>query len=81
LAQPQTDELDSRADLIVGDWNGIFGLYEAFYIHSIMFTADRCLASFENYDLLRREGGPGVDQVSAVHEALGHAAGSCPNGS
>ena len=68
------DELERRAGKIADEWQGIFATYEAFYIQSIMYTADRCLESFERYDKLRRDGGAGVDQVSAVHEALGHAA-------
>jgi len=39
-----------------------------------MYTADRVLEAFERYDRLREEGASAPDQVSAVHEALGHAA-------
>ena len=67
-------DLDSRADRIVGEWSGIFAPYEAFYIHSILYSADRVLEAFERYDLLRLEKAPGPDQVSAIHEALSHAA-------
>ncbi len=67
-------DLDLRARRIVNEWDGIYPLYEAFYIHSIMYSADRVLEAFERYDSLRRKNAPAPDQVSAVHEALGHAA-------
>lgn len=68
------DELKPRAEHITAEWGGIFAAYEAIYIHSVMYTADRCLEAFERYDQSRESGAPGVDQVSYVHEALGHAA-------
>jgi hypothetical protein len=52
---------------------GIHPPYEAFYLQSIYYAADRCIESFERYDAHRESGKPGVDQVSSVHEALGHA--------
>ena len=70
----EKSELDSRADRIVGEWSGIFAPYEAFYIHSILYSADRVLEAFERYESLRSKAAPGPDQVSAIHEALGHAA-------
>ncbi len=69
-----TADLDERAGLITDEWNGIFALYEAFYIHSIEYSADRSIEAFERYDAMRASGASGPDQVSAIHEALGHAA-------
>jgi len=66
--------LDSRANEIVSEWSGIFAPYEAFYIHSILYSADRVLEAFERYESLRSKAASGPDQVSAIHEALGHAA-------
>jgi hypothetical protein len=57
----------------VDHYSGIFPPYEAFYIHSIMYEADRVLAAFEQYGELRSKDASWPDQVSAIHEALGHA--------
>jgi hypothetical protein len=39
-----------------------------------LYVADRCLDGFDHYEHLRTSGVVGHDQVSAVHEAMGHAA-------
>jgi hypothetical protein len=66
-------EIERRASFIIEASEGIHPPYEAFYIHSVMYAADRCIESFERYDASRAQGRPAPDQVSAVHEALGHA--------
>ncbi len=66
-------ERELRAQRIVTEWDGIFPVYEAFYIHAIMYAADRAVESFERYDLAHANDQSAPDQVSAVHEALGHA--------
>lgn len=63
-----------RARQITEEWGGIFPAYEAFYIHSILYTADRSIEAFERYDTGKAEGAVDPDLVSAVHEALSHAA-------
>lgn len=66
-------ELEQRAALIVRESEGIWPLYEAFYIHSIMYTADRAIEAFERYDAALAAGRSAPDQVSPVHEAMGYA--------
>lgn len=67
-------ELDRRAQQIVSDSDGIFPVYEPFYIHSIMYAADRVIESFERYQGHLKGDSPDPDIVSAVHESMGHAA-------
>jgi hypothetical protein len=39
-----------------------------------LYAADRSIEAFERYDALRAAEASGPDQVSAIHEAMGHAA-------
>ncbi len=68
------DELDHRATLLVKDFKGIHPPTEAFYIRSICYSASRASEGFQRFDRSRAQGENEVNQVSAVHEALGHAA-------
>ena len=63
-------DLDLRGARIVAEWDGIYPLYEAFYIHSIMYSADRVLEAFERYDAAHGSNASGQDQVSPVVEFL-----------
>ncbi len=68
------DELEKRASLVVADYGGIIPYVEAFYIHSIIYSASRCLDSFERYDQLKEGGGSADELISIVQEAVGHSA-------
>lgn len=67
-------EIDRRASVIVNDWAGIFAPYEAFYIHSILYSSSRVIESFQRYDIARSIGDTDINQVSAVHEVINHSA-------
>jgi hypothetical protein len=67
-------ELDRRATLIVDTCGGIHPPYEAFYIHSILYSSSRALDAFQRFSVARRLNDEPGTQVSCVHEALGHAA-------
>ncbi len=68
------DDLNSRAGRIASEWDGIYPVYEAFYINSIKYSVERALDAFWRY-------GEGLEKadsalaVSSIHEALTHAAG------
>lgn len=68
------DELERRALLCSDDCNGIIPYIEAFYIHSIIYSASRCLDSFSRYDSLRTKSQSADELVSIVQEAVGHSA-------
>jgi len=62
------------AALIADEWAGIHPTFEAFYIHSIIYSASRAGDAFQRFDIARAVGDTEENQVSAVHEALGHTA-------
>ncbi len=68
------DEIEQRASLVVTDYGGIIPYVEAFYIHSIIYSASRCLDSFARYDHLKDNGGSADELISLVQEAVGHSA-------
>ncbi|MCE9786044.1 hypothetical protein [Shewanella algae] len=68
------DEKERRAKLVVEDYNGIVPYCEAFYIHSIMYSAGRCLESFDRYRQLKKEEISPEYLICIVQEAVGHAA-------
>lgn len=68
------DERERRASLAVTEYDGIIPYVEAFYIHSIIYSASRCLDSFARYDHLKDNGGSADEIISIVQEAVGHSA-------
>jgi hypothetical protein len=67
------DELDRRAILIAERYSGINPPCEAFYIWSVMYSAGRAREAFERFAVARAVGDTNENQVSTIHEALGHA--------
>ncbi|EPZ7321302.1 hypothetical protein ACXR5E_003977 [Vibrio mimicus] len=49
------EEKERRAKIVVDDCGGIQFAQEAFYIHSILYSAGRCVEAFERYEQLKRE--------------------------
>jgi hypothetical protein len=66
------DEKEKRAKLVVEKYEGI--VHEAFYIHSVMYSAGRCLESFDRYHQLKNEEISPEYLICIVQEAVGHAA-------
>ena len=66
-------ELERRAGIIVEKFDGIHSPFEAFYIHSILYSAGRASEAFQRFDVGRSLKDTHAFQVSSVHEALGHA--------
>jgi hypothetical protein len=67
-------ELDRRATLLTNKFAGINPPSEAFYIRSILYSASRARNAFERFAEVRSTAVQDQDQVSLIHEALGHAA-------
>jgi hypothetical protein len=67
------EELDRRAILITEQYAGIHPPYETFYIRSVIYSAGRAREAFERFTVAKAAGDTNENQVSAIHEALGHA--------
>ncbi|MEZ0122391.1 MAG: hypothetical protein AB9Q17_03695 [Candidatus Reddybacter sp.] len=71
----ELDERERRAKLCIDQYGGIIPYVEAFYIHSIIYSASRCLDSFTRYEEIKNEKGVSADQlISIIQEAVGHSA-------
>lgn len=72
---PNLDEniRDERERLIAEQYRGIFPPYEAFYIHSIIYAAERSEAAFQRFDEAVDEEQSATLIVATVQEALTHA--------
>lgn len=68
------EKIDTRAKTIVEDWEGIFPPLEAFYIHSLLYAAGRCLEAFKKYEYLKTQNINPEHLISIIQEAVGHAA-------
>lgn len=67
-------DLEKRALLISANHQGVHPPFEAFYLHSILYSAQRCLNSFERYEKVKNTDIPAAGLISLVQEAVGHAA-------
>jgi hypothetical protein len=67
-------ELNRRATLLISKFAGINPQTEAFYIRSILYSASRACNAFERFAEAHSTAGEAQDQVSLIHEALGHSA-------
>ncbi|ENM3861932.1 hypothetical protein ACPFTZ_003520 [Vibrio cholerae] len=68
------EEKERRARIVVDECGGIQFPQEAFYIHSIAYSAGRCIEVFERYANLKNEDIPAGYLVALIQEAVGHAA-------
>lgn len=66
-------ELSRRAQIITEDCDGILPNYEAFYILSIQYSAERCLEAFDLYEKNKSSKNPDL-LVSLLQVAVGHSA-------
>lgn len=64
----------TRANTVAQQYNGIHPLFEDFYIHSIVYSAERAVAAFQQFE----DGAAGSSTpavvVRSVQESLAHAA-------
>lgn len=72
---PKTEdsEQERRAQTVSQVFNGIQPQWEAFYIHSILYSANCCLEAFRRYDTYRGDKGSPSLLIGALQEAIGHA--------
>lgn len=66
-------ERNRRAEIVI-EQGGILPYCEAFYIHSILYTANRCQQAFVHYTEARKAALPPEDLIAAVQVAVGQAA-------
>jgi len=69
-----TQELERRALICTNDYGGILPYVEVFYIHSIIYSASRCLDAFYRYEAIKDKNVPSDELISIVQEAVGHSA-------
>lgn len=67
-------ELLRRIAIINESSEGILPYHEVFYIHSILYSAERSLAAFNTYEKLLTKNGKAATLISIIQEAIGHAA-------
>ena len=72
--KPYSKEMERRAQIVTDDYVGIVPYCEAFYLHSIIYSAGRCLESFERYEHFKNQDVSADYLISIVQEAVGHAA-------
>ena len=68
-------ERKRREAIVISDHNGIIPYAEVFYIISIIYAAEACLVAYARYEYECARGQDDAAAASAMHEALGHAAG------
>lgn len=73
MAQYDEDTRNEMRTLIVENHRGIYPVYEAFYIHSIIYAAERSEAAFQRFDEAVAGGESAALIVATVQEALTHA--------
>lgn len=66
-------ERSGRSDLVIERYQGIYPVNEAFYIHSIMYAAERSERAFYRFDEAVTLGKPAALIFATVQEALTHA--------
>jgi hypothetical protein len=73
MARLDDDARNQRASIIAKQFHGIYPVYEAFYIHSIIYAADRSETAFERFDGAVAASMAAAPIFAAVQEALTHA--------
>jgi hypothetical protein len=68
------EELKEREAALVEQYGGILPYYEAFYIESISYAADRCEDAFRRFDAAVTGTGAEAVILATIQEALTHAA-------
>jgi hypothetical protein len=73
MDKPNKEELKEREALVIGQYGGILPQYEAFYIVSILYAADRCEDAFQRFDAAVTATGSDAVIMATAQEALTHA--------
>lgn len=64
---------EQRESVIVEQFDGIYPVYEAFYIHSIIYAADRSESAFQRFESATADAKQAALKVATIQEALTHA--------
>lgn len=67
------DTRKQREALIIGQFGGIYPVNEAFYIHSIIYAAERSESAFQRFEDVVAKAESAALAVATVQEALTHA--------
>jgi len=67
------DTQKGREALTVGQYGGIYPLYEAFYIHSVIYAAERSESAFQRFEVAVTEVQSAALTVATIQEGLTHA--------
>lgn len=73
MSQPDQDDRKEMRNQVARDYRGIYPIYEAFYIHSIIYAAERSETAFQRFEEAVALGKSAALIVAAVQEALTHA--------
>ena len=65
---------EEREKLIIEQFGGIYPVYEAFYLESLIYAAGRATEAFRRFDQARKRRDGNATIVANVHEALTHSA-------
>ncbi len=74
MVKIDNEEREKRADIVNRDHSGVFPSFEIFYLHSILYSASRCLDSFKQYEYFKSQDTSPETLISIVQEAIGHSA-------
>lgn len=75
MRQIDANEQKRRIRIVNDDFNGMLPYNEAFYIHSILYSAEQCLRAFNRYFyFIEQENHKPEILISSVQDAIGHAA-------
>jgi len=72
VEQLDEDTRKQRAALIAEQYGGVYPVYEAFYIQSIIYAAERSESAFQRFDEAATEAEAAALIVATVQEALTH---------
>lgn len=67
------EDRKQREALVIDQYAGIFPAYEAFYIHSIIYAAERSESAFLTFEETNSQATPAALVVATIQEALTHA--------
>lgn len=73
MVEFEEKELLRRILLIIENYEGIAPEHEAFYIYSILYSAERALSAFDRYEELIKKKANVTILISTIQEAIGHA--------
>jgi hypothetical protein len=68
------EEIDRRTSIVIEQFDGINPPFEAFYIRSILYSAEQCSSSYDSFSAALKEHKPASIAFAGIQEAITHAA-------